>query len=81
MDLNIPDDLMAQAKMSRSDVLIELACRLFQAQRLTLHSAAKLAELTRAQFENILLDRNIPLFEVTSEDLHSDLENLKRAGV
>jgi len=81
MNLTIPDDLMAKANMSRSDVLIELACRLFQTQKLTLHNAAKLANLTRTQFENILLDRNIPLFEITSEDLHNDLENLKRAGV
>jgi len=81
MNLTIPDELMAQANMSHSDVLIELACRLFQTQRLTLCSAAKLAGLTRGQFENVLLDRHIPLFEVTSQDLHDDLENLKRAGV
>jgi predicted HTH domain antitoxin len=81
MVFTIPDELFKQARMTEPDILTELACRFFEKRKLTLHDAARLAGLSRAQFENALMDRRIPLFDVTIEDLHHDLENLRRSGV
>ena len=39
MPLTIPDSLLEQAKLTEQDAKIEIACRLFQAHRLSLWQA------------------------------------------
>jgi predicted HTH domain antitoxin len=80
MPLTIPDDLLREAGLSEHEGLIEFACRLFEAGRLTLWSAAKGAGLTRTAFEEELHHRHIPIYRPELADLRDDLATLNRLG-
>ncbi len=71
--LHVPGDVLEQAGISEKEALLELACRLFETDRLTVFLAAKVAGLSQAEFEGVLLDRKIPLYRYTEEDLENDL--------
>jgi predicted HTH domain antitoxin len=77
LTLSLSDDLLKQAGMSADEARIEIACRLFDAGKLSSRQAALLAELSRTEFESELLKRHIPLYRLTMEDLQTDLETLK----
>ena len=81
LTLQIPDDVLKAAGLSKEDVLVETACRLFQAGRLTLWQAARFAGLDRAGVEDALLDREIPIYRPTVQDLREDLKTLDDMGV
>ncbi len=59
---------------SEQEARIELACVLFDSGRLELWPAAKVAGLSRPQFETELLKRKIPIFRPCEDDLRKDLE-------
>jgi predicted HTH domain antitoxin len=63
------------------EAAVELACRLFDAGKLTLWSAAKLAGLDRAGMEDALLTRGIPIYRPQLADLTEDLATLDRLGL
>ena len=60
MPVVISDEILKAAKLSERDVLIEMACRWYDAGRLDKPSAVKLAGLTRTEFEAELLKRGLP---------------------
>ncbi len=78
--LNIPDEVWSETGLSQREALTELACRLFDAGRLTLWSAARLAGLDRGAIEDALLQRKIPIYRPSPEDLEEELTNLDRLG-
>jgi predicted HTH domain antitoxin len=78
--LQIPDDVLKQAGITDREAVLELACRLFETGRLTLFFAARLAGLSQVEFEDALLERNIPLYRYTGADLRDDLRTLRRSG-
>jgi predicted HTH domain antitoxin len=80
MPLTIPDDLLKEAGLNEREALIEFACRLFDAGKLTLWSAAKWAGLTRTEFEEELRRRRIAIYRPDIGDLTSDLAALDRLG-
>jgi predicted HTH domain antitoxin len=80
MPVVIPDEVLQQAGLSEREALIEIACRLFDLEKLYLPDAARLAGLTRVEMEGELMKRKIPIYRPTVEDLMSDLETLKRLG-
>lgn len=77
MPVTIPDEYLRQAKMSESEALIEIACRLYDAGKLHLWPAAQLAGLSRGAFEAELLTRKLPVYRYTEEHLRQDLEALE----
>jgi predicted HTH domain antitoxin len=77
----IPDDVLQEAGLTERDVLVEFACRLFDAGKLTLWSAAKLAGLDRNGIEDALLQRGIPIYRPQPTDLAEDLVTLERLKV
>jgi predicted HTH domain antitoxin len=81
MPLVIPDDALREAGLSERDALIEFACRLFDAGKLRLWGAARLAGLSRVAFEGELLARRIPLSRPDEGDLADDLAALDRLGI
>ncbi len=81
MTLTIPDEVLKDAGLTERDVMFELACRLFDAERLALWPAAKLAGLTRVELEHELWKRKIPVYRPTVEDLAEDLAGLDRLGI
>jgi predicted HTH domain antitoxin len=81
MALTIPDEILESAGLSEAEARVEIACRLFDAEMLSLWPAAKWAGLSRVEFEGELMRRRIPLHRPTPEDLDSDLEAFRRLGV
>jgi predicted HTH domain antitoxin len=79
--ITIPDEVLKEAGLNPQEALIEFACRLFDAGRLTLHSAGKLAGLDRVAMEEALFQRKIPVYRPTIEDIDQELAAMKRMGI
>ncbi len=78
--LIIPDELLKEAGLDQREALIEFACRLFDAGRLTLWSAAKVAGLNRGEMEDALLQRRIAVYRPREQDVAEDVAALQRWG-
>ncbi len=78
MPVLIPDETLRAAGLTEREALIEIACRLFDAGKLHLWPAAKLAGLSRAEMEGELMSRKIAIYRPTMEDLAEDLATLNR---
>jgi predicted HTH domain antitoxin len=81
LTLSLSDEVLKQAGMTAEEARVEIACRLFDAGKLTLWPAAQLAQLPRADFEEELHRRQIPVYRPTVEDFKADLETLDRLGI
>ncbi len=80
MPLMISDKQLQQVGLTEGDARLELACRFFDANRLTLHQAANWAGLDRLGMEAALVQRGLPIYRYTVEDLQGDLETIKHFG-
>lgn len=78
MTISLPDALLKESGLTERELTVELACWLFDRERLTLWPAAQLAGLSRIEFEVELIRRRIPIHRPTVEDLESDLKALRR---
>ncbi len=58
----------------------EIAVMLFETGKLTLGQASHLAQLDRFEFQNLLSQRNIPIYSYDIEDFNLDIKNLKELG-
>lgn len=58
-------------------IKIDLAIRLFKLEKLTIGKAAQVAGLSRIQFETTLSELEIPISNLTIDDIISDTEKLK----
>ncbi len=77
MPLVITDDQLAELKMDARGARIEIACRLFDAEQLSLPAAARFADLSRAAMEGELRRRRIAIYRPTIEDVQQDLDVLE----
>ncbi|WP_373515919.1 UPF0175 family protein [Persicitalea sp.] len=77
MTLSIPDEVLAQAKLSSADLKVELAAYLYEKRRLSIGKARKIAGLSLIDFQKELAKRNIYL-HITIEDVNADLKNLRK---
>lgn len=73
--IEIPDDLGVTEEQARLD----FAVGLYSSRTVSLARAARLAGLSRLEFQRILAERGIPL-PYDSEDLDEDIATLKRLG-
>jgi len=80
MPLTIPDDLLAEAGLSEREARLEIACRLYDAGKLTLPQATRWAAVSRTEFEAALLERHLPIVRVDEEYWQQEVEGLKRLG-
>ena len=78
MPLTLSDEVLQKAGMTAEEARVEIACRLFDAGKLHLWPAAQLAGMTRTQFEGELLQRSIPVYRPTLEDVKTELEAFER---
>jgi predicted HTH domain antitoxin len=78
MPVVISDETLKEAGLSEREAVVEIACRLFDAGRLALWPAAKLAGLSRTEFEHELGARKIAVYRPTVEDLVDDLAALEQ---
>ena len=81
MPVVIPDDVLREAGLDERGALVEFACRLFDAGKLTLPSATKMAGLGRLAFEQELIRRKIAIYRPTIEELTEELAAMERLGI
>lgn len=79
MNLTIPDEILASARMSEPELRQELAIVLFQKDRVTLAMASRLAGMDRLRFQHLLASRDIPV-HYNVEDFEEDLATLRDLG-
>jgi len=79
MSVVISDDILHTTRMSRAELMQEIAVLLFQREKLTLGQASELAGMTQLQFQHILASRQIPVhYDV--EEFQADLKTLREMG-
>lgn len=75
MAVIISDEVFKKAELSGEELLIDLACYLYEKKKLSMGRARALASLNQMEFQQALADREIDI-HYTEEDLEQDLENL-----
>lgn len=68
MPLVIPDELLQELGLDEREARIEIACRLFDAGKLSKASAGRLAGLSRPDFEAALIERGLPWVRIEGDD-------------
>jgi predicted HTH domain antitoxin len=79
MSVVIPDEIVRATGMAEDELLQELAILLFQADRLTLAQASRLARLPQLQLQRLLGSRQIPP-HYDGAEFEADLETLRSLG-
>ena len=79
MTITIPDDILRESGLTEQQVLVELACRLFDAEKIGKGQATRLCGLSRPDFENELYKRGLDLYHMTDEDWEIE-ERARKAG-
>ena len=79
MPVIISDETLKQAGLSEREALVEIACRLFDADKLHLGPATKLAGMSRGEFESELMSRGIAVYRIDEEYLRHELEMSSRS--
>ncbi len=81
ISIELPSDIFLALNETESEIKqrikISLAIRLYNLQKLTIGKAAQVAGLSRLQFETILSENEIPISNLTIDDVISDIEKLK----
>ena len=79
--IELPSDILLTLNESENElkqnIKISLAIRLYSLQKLTIGKAAQISGLPRYEFENILAEHNIPISNLTIEDVLNDSQKLK----
>lgn len=75
MALIITDETLTKAKTSAEELLIDLACYLYDKKRMSMGQARHLAGLDQISFQKELAKRDIYI-HYTEDDLKKDLDNL-----
>lgn len=78
MPVTIPDQLLAEAGLSERDAKLEIACRLYDAGKLTMPQATRLAEISRVELEAALLERKLPVLRPDERYWAQEVEGLER---
>jgi predicted HTH domain antitoxin len=81
MTINIPDDILRQIGPTERDVLIEIACRLYDAEKIEKPQATRLCGLSRVELEDELAKRGLAVYRATLEDYELDRASLGDAPV
>jgi predicted HTH domain antitoxin len=75
MALIITDDTLSKAQLSADELLVDLACYLYDKKRMSMGQARQLTGLDQIRFQKELAKRDIYI-HYTAEDLEKDLQNL-----
>ncbi|MEO0732118.1 MAG: UPF0175 family protein [Bacteroidota bacterium] len=76
MALVVSEKTLATIKMSGEDLLIDLACHLYEKRKLSFGKARSLAGIAYRDFQQELVKRDIPL-NYSEDDLATDLKNIQ----
>lgn len=78
MTISIPEDILREAGLTERDALIEFACRLFDAERLSKSGASRMCGLNRPEFEAELRRRKLAVYRTTLAEYEQDTANFRR---
>ena len=79
MIITIPDDILKHTGLTEREVVLELACRLYDTDRLTKFEASQLCGLDRPSFEDELMKRGLAVYHMTDEDWEIE-QRARKAG-
>lgn len=74
--LVLDDEFVKAADMTESELKLELAIWLYDANKVSLRKASKMASLHWLDFSKILSERNIPTVKTTEEDLEIEIKTV-----
>lgn len=81
INIDFPSDILLALNETEDElkqrIKIELAVRLYNLQKLTIGKAAQIAGLSRLQFEKILSENEVPISNLTIDDVIEDPKKLK----
>ena len=81
LELTIPSDIFITLNEPESQLLSEIklfiATQFFKMNKLTLGQAARLADMKRFEFETLLSKHQIPISNLTFEDIEQDIRKLQ----
>ncbi len=81
LKMQIPQDIFIALNINENEMIYDLklnyAIELFRSGKLTIGKAAELAGVKRYSFENMLSERNIPISDITFQEVKDDVESLK----
>ena len=80
MPVTVPDQLLSEAGLSEVEAKLEIACRLYDAGKLTMPQATRWAGISRGEFESALLERHLPLVRIDDTYWQQEVEGLERLG-
>ena len=81
ISIEFPSDIFLALNETESEIKqrikISLAIRLYKLEKLTIGKAAQISGLSRLQFETLLSEYEVPISNLTIDDVISDIEKLK----
>ncbi|MEL7220349.1 MAG: UPF0175 family protein [Bacteroidota bacterium] len=75
MALVISDEILEQAQISADELLVDLACYLYEKKRMSTGQARALVGMNQIEFQKELAAREIDI-HYSKDDLEKDLKNL-----
>jgi predicted HTH domain antitoxin len=81
ISIELPSDILLALNASEAElkqnIKTSLAIRLYRLEKLTLGKAAQLAGFSRFEFETLLSENEIPISNLTLNDVLKDIQKLK----
>lgn len=79
--VDFPSDILLALNATEAElkqnIKTSLAMRLYHLQKLTIGKAAQLSGLSRFEFETLLSENEIPISNLTLDDVMGDMKKLK----
>lgn len=76
MTLTIPDEMLRDSGLSEREVMIEIACRLFDAGVIYKPTATRLLGISRDEFDAELIARGLPVIRIDEEYWEQEKQSL-----
>ncbi|MCW5912224.1 MAG: UPF0175 family protein [Cyclobacteriaceae bacterium] len=81
ISIEFPPDILLALNESEAEfkkrVKVALAVRLYKLQKLTLGKSAQLAGMSRYEFENVLSENEVPISQLTLDDVLNDADKIR----
>ena len=81
ISLDFPADILLALNETENQLVqrikLALVVQLYKAQKLTVGKAAQIAGLSRLQFETALAEYNIPVSNLTADEVRDDIGKLQ----
>ncbi|WP_417908523.1 UPF0175 family protein [Candidatus Electronema sp. PJ] len=81
ISVDFPADILLALNETENQLIqrikLALAVQLYKAQKLTVGKAAQIAGLSRLQFETALAEQEIPLSNLTADEVLDDISKLQ----